>query len=120
MSCLFESLAIFFKHNNHQKIRHDICNYLEQNRPIIDGLDTQTILSFENPNYIRNMRLLSTWGGGIEIQVACNLWRLRIIVVNQQVRNSNRIEFLPVTTSYEHTIEIGWNGGHYVPLRKYH
>jgi len=119
MSCLFESLAIFFKHGNHQKIRNDICNYLEQNKPIIDGLETKFILSLENPNYIRAMRMLSTWGGGIEIQVACNIWRLRIIVHNLQQQRNNKIEFLPILGEYYHTIEIAWTGNNYTPLKKY-
>lgn len=117
MSCLFESLAVFFKHNDHKKVRQQICNYLESNGALIDGIETSTILQIESPNYVNNMRLTSTWGGGIEIQSACNIWKVRIIVHN--LRQNNTIEFIPVSGSFSSTIEISWTGNHYTPLRKY-
>jgi len=118
MSCLFNSLSHFL-HISSFDIRQQICDYLEQNKPIIDGLDTNYILSFEDSSassYIQNMRRTSTWGGGIEIQAACNLWNLRIIVHNYRNRGNKNIEFIPVTNSYDRTIEIYWTGGHYEPL----
>ena len=84
MSCLFNSLSYFIKENSFN-IRQQICDYLQQNKPIIDGLETNEILKFENNDinvYISNMRSMSTWGGAIEIQAACNIWNLRINVSN--------------------------------------
>ena len=75
MSCLFNSLNYFVKEGS-LEIRQKICDYLQENKPIIDGLETSTVLMFENPNindYITKMRLTSTWGGAIEIQCACNI-----------------------------------------------
>ena len=69
MSCLFNSMSYFFKEDS-QIIRNKICDYLQENKPIIDGLDTKFILSMENSNYINNMRNSSSWGGAIEIQAS--------------------------------------------------
>ncbi len=60
MSCLFNSLSFFIKDDSF-KIRQTICDYLHENKPIIDGLDTSEILQYENDNYIQNMRNTSTW-----------------------------------------------------------
>jgi hypothetical protein len=47
MSCLFNSLS-YFIHDNSYNIRQRICDYLEENKPIIDGLNTNFILNLEN------------------------------------------------------------------------
>lgn len=66
MSCLFDSLSYFI--NKPSKIiRNEICDYLEKNNKLIEGIDTVDILSLESSNYIKNMRKSSTWGvGGID------------------------------------------------------
>ena len=114
MSCLFNSLSYFINEDSF-KIRQTICDYLQENKPIIDGLDTTEVIAFENNNYIANMRSASTWGGAIEIQSACNIWNLRINVSNH--RDGGNIEFIPIHGNYEKTINIYWTGGHYEPIR---
>jgi hypothetical protein len=114
MSCLFNSLNVFINEGS-QEIRQKICDYLQENKPIIDGLDTAFILALENSNYIQHMRSPATWGGAIEIQVACNLWHLRINVKNYRDQGMKDIEFLPLSGKYERTINMYWTGGHYEP-----
>lgn len=119
MSCLFNSLNFFINEGSYE-IRQKICNYLQENKPIIEGVETRFILQLENGNsdrYIEHMRSMSTWGGAIEIQCACNIWKLRIVVRNYRDRNNANIEFLPCNNSYEKTIEIYWTGGHYEPIK---
>lgn len=120
MSCLFNSLSYFIP-NTSYNIRQEICDYLEKNNPIIDGLDTQFILNLDNTNYINNMRNVNSWGGAIEIQAACNIWKLRINVRNNRYINksvsNNIIEFIPINCNYDKTIELEWTGGHYEPIR---
>jgi len=118
MSCLFNSLSRFFKTKSAQEIRQDICSYLESNKPIMDGLETKWILDLDEPNYIKKMRRSTTWGGAIEIQAACCLWKLRVRIKD---RTTGRwIEFIPLTGIAKHTIEIEWIGqNHYEPIRKY-
>jgi hypothetical protein len=116
MSCLFNSLSYFINESSYV-IRQTICNYLQDNKPIMDGLDTKEILDMENANYVENMRATSTWGGAIEIQVACNIWSLRILVRNYRDSNKKTIEFLPLSGNYDKTIEIYWTGGHYEPIK---
>jgi hypothetical protein len=100
----------------HQGI-DNLRSYLEENKPIIDGLETSFILDLENPNYIRDMRNTSTWGGAIEIQAASSIWNLRIIVKNYRNRGEKDIEFIPLSQNYQRTIEVYWTGGHYEPIR---
>jgi len=114
MSCLFDSLSYFLKYDSNQ-IRQKICDYLEKNEPIIDGLDTKFVLSLDDSNYIANMRKRSEWGGGIEIQTACNLWNLRIIIHNIREKDSY-IEFIPLKNLYTYTIQLSWNGFHFEPV----
>jgi hypothetical protein len=119
MSCLFNSLSYFIEEDS-TIIRNKICDYLQENKPIIDGIETNEILIFENNNvnqYIQNMRLLHTWGGAIEIQCACNIWKLKINVLNHRDSNNRIIEFIPLNGIYEKTINIYWTGGHYEPIR---
>ena len=128
MSCLFNSLSHFIPQTDPQTIRQRICDYLQANSPIIDGMDTHEVLQLDSPNssepdqYIGAMRIPSTWGGAIEIQAACNIWSVRIIVHDirggGQGQGHTLIEFLPVATvAIDKTFELEWSGGHYEPKR---
>uniref|UniRef100_A0A6C0F666 OTU domain-containing protein n=1 Tax=viral metagenome TaxID=1070528 RepID=A0A6C0F666_9ZZZZ len=120
MSCLFNSLSYFIKEDSY-KIRQTICDYLKENKPIIDGLQTIDVIKFErnNPdNYIENMRVISTWGGAIEIQCACNIWNLQINVLNYRDTGKKVIEFLPLNGNANKTINIYWTGGHFEPIKE--
>jgi hypothetical protein len=116
MSCLFNSMSHFLPHSSNE-IRQQICNYLEENKPIMESLETKQILAMENPNYIASMRQSSTWGGAIEIQAACNIWNLKIVVKNIRNKPVSNIEFIPLHKNPVKTIHISWNGGHYEPIR---
>ena len=117
MSCLFNSLSHFIQENSFM-IRQKICDYLESNHAIMDGLETKFILELDSKNYINQMRSTSTWGGAIEIQAACNIYSARIIVHNyrESWKSDKKIEFLPLHKNYEKTFEIYWTGGHYEPI----
>ena len=118
MSCLFNSLNHFIREGSYE-IRQKICNYLQENRQIIDGLSTNYILELDNcsaEQYISNMRLMSSWGGAIEIQCACNIWGLQINVKNYRDNNNRIIEFIPLNKSHNKIINIYWTGGHYEPI----
>jgi hypothetical protein len=119
MSCLFNSLNHFINEGSYE-IRQKICDYLQENQPIIDGLDTHFILELESnykEQYISNMRNTSTWGGAIEIQCACNLWNLCIKIKNYRDNNGKIIEFIPCNNNYDKTIYLYWTGGHYEPIK---
>jgi len=118
MSCLFNSISHFVDGNG-QAVRQKICDYLQKNNKIIDGLDTKFILDMESKDYVKKMRLSNTWGGAIEIQGACNIWNLKIVVKNikHNKKNNVDIEFLPVGSVFNKTIHLTWSGGHYEPVR---
>jgi hypothetical protein len=130
MSCLFNSMSHFIKEDGGpHAIRQRICDYLQNNLPILDGMETRDILQLEAlsyEHYISNMRKSSTWGGAIEIQCACNIWNARIIVhdIRSHYSNNknNKIEFLPLKSeNAQHPyleLNLEWSGGHYEPLIK--
>ena len=118
MSCLFDSLSYFFKINS-DMTRQKICDYLENNEKIMDGMETSFILSLDSSSpqeYIRNMRLSHVWGGAIEIKAACNLWNIKIIVHNKRNQPNTVIEFLPINSECNIRINLEWTGNHYQPL----
>jgi hypothetical protein len=119
MSCLFDSLRYFINENS-ISIRNKICDYLEQNKPIIEGVETNKIIEYENnsvQSYINNMRSTTTMGGAIEIQAACNIWNMSINVHNYRDPSNKIIQFIPIHKTYYKTIDIYWTGGHYEPIK---
>ena len=114
MSCLFNSLSRFIPESSCD-IRQKICDYLEANNKIMDGIETKDILTMDSNNYIQTMRNTSTWGGAIEIQAACNIWNMSINVHNIRGSEGGQINFVPITSETLKTINITWNGGHYEP-----
>jgi hypothetical protein len=116
MSCLFNSFSYFFDEKS-TDIRNKICDYLQNNGVVIEGLPTTDVLLMETPNYIQNMRRTSTWGGAIEIQAACNIWNISVIVINIRDTPNISIEFLPISKQINKIIHIEWSGGHYEPKR---
>jgi hypothetical protein len=125
MSCLFNSLSYFIPQTDPQAIRARICDYLQANSPIIDGIATHDVLQLDSgtspDQYIGAMRSPSTWGGAIEIQAACNIWNARIVVHDIRSCQKQSIEFLPVANdtnnSPDKMFELEWSGGHYEPVR---
>ena len=49
MSCLFNSLQYFIPNESSVDIRNKICDYLQNNNKIIDGLETSYVLQLDNP-----------------------------------------------------------------------
>jgi hypothetical protein len=122
MSCLFNSLSHFIPQTDPQAIRQRICDYLQANSPIIDGMNTHDVLQLDSSSdqYIDAMRSPSTWGGAIEIQAACNIWNARIMVHDIRTGHGQTIEFLPVSTILpDKTFELEWSGGHYEPIKSH-
>jgi hypothetical protein len=125
MSCLFNSLSHFIPQTDPQAIRARICDYLQANSPIIDGMATHDVLQLDSGSppdqYIGAMRSPRTWGGAIEIQAACAIWNARIVVRDIRSGQKQTIEFLPVandaTNAPDKTFTLEWSGGHYEPVR---
>jgi hypothetical protein len=121
MSCLFNSFSRLLGEDP-QVIRNRICDYLEADEPIMEGIPTKMILDSDRPNYIAQMRNPSVWGGAIEIQAACNIWKAKVIVENRRdhravtAGSQQLIEFVPVSAQVTKIMRIYWTGGHYEPI----
>ncbi len=86
----------------------------------MDGIETSRVLELEQNSasgYINRMRSTSSWGGAIEIQAACNIWRMCVNVRNDRDRGGKTIQFIPVNNHCERTIDIYWTGGHFEPIQ---
>lgn len=119
MSCLFDSLSHFIPSRTASQIRTDVCDYLSANAPILDGIDTSAILEIEAgtaDDYVSKMRQSHEWGGGIEIQAACNLWAINVVVQVRRRGERSDISFAPVDGAARRTITIAWSGSHYTPV----
>lgn len=119
MSCLFDSLA-FYLPDSALEVRSRICDYLCGDGPIIDGVKTSEILSVEAGShglgrYVEKMRGAGTWGGGVEIQAACVIWKLKVVVDDTRGRGIIPIVFDPVFGNSTREIHLSWDGSHYTP-----
>jgi len=94
-------------------VRQQICDYLEADKPILDGMETHDVLAFEGPRYIQHMRQSSTWGGAIEIQAAVRIWKVCVTIQNRR-DGTAPIEF--VTADPTSALVLYWTGGHYEPV----
>lgn len=120
MSCLFRSLSAFVEGLHEDGLRQIICNYLEQNPPLMDDLSLRDILhidGMDTSEYVRNMRCPSTWGGALEIKSFCEIYQVGVVVhIHQTGRD---VVFKP--SSMENAtslraVRIVWTGNHYEPI----
>ena len=109
MSCLFDSLSYFHHNINSHQMRNIIVNYLSNN-PKLGGLLTSDLVKLEKNitlnHYLRLMSNSNQWGGAIEIQVACNIWKCKIIVYNYRDIKHSRIDFYPISCKHNKGIVI--------------
>ena len=114
MSCLFDSLATFVSDSS-PEIRQRVCDYLGDNKPLMDGIDTNTLF---DAAYTAKMRNSVTWGGAAEIQVVCIIYNISVIItiIRSGDRSNRPIVFLPMQRKLNMArAYMYWDGGHYTP-----
>lgn len=118
MSCLFIALGYFMLDRDPDRLRQDICDYLENNPKLYeDGLDLETITQFEGltkDQYLQNMRNRNTWGGAIEIKAFCDLYEIDVEV--SIINNGKVVHFKSTKPHRNGLIRIYWTGNHFEPL----
>ena len=127
MSCLFDSLSYYIDASSYE-IRQYICDYLEEGGEVMEGLDTDLVLTLdaddgsgEPAKYIRKMRMTSTWGGAIELKSTANIWSVIVRVHNIRDRHGEIIEFVPSSGKRPvGIIDISWSGSHFEPVKQKH
>jgi hypothetical protein len=123
MSCLFEALAAGIPGQNSAILREKICDYLESNLPLIEGLDTASVLLLESielhglqNSYIPKMRLHSTWGGGVEIAAFCRIFPASVTVETLGIPG-NQQTLCPMHFVFcshpQWNLTLNWRDNHY-------
>jgi ubiquitin thioesterase OTU1 len=111
-SCLFTSIAYLTDKSNFNEssslyYRNMIVEYL------INNEFDESLLDLPKNEYISDIGNPSKWGGGIEIKIFSEIFKIQIAVVDVQ---TNRIDLFGQDNNYENTIYILYNGIHYDPL----
>ena len=116
MSCLFDSLTKFVNNINPRNLRACICNFLESNPKLMDGLSAEEIILIDSnmklDKYIFLMRQYSTMGGAIEIRAFCFIFNKNVKVLSEP--NNKIIEFI-INEKFPFAY-LRWTGCHYDPL----
>ena len=108
MSCLFHSIG-FHCNLSADEVRRRVVNAMqEKEQSFCEIVATAEGMPFAE--YTKRMRLSSSWGGGIELEVAAELWGLTIEVVGP---GSTRIN----VGSGSRRVGLHYTGSHYSPLR---
>lgn len=85
-NCLFRSISHQLQNDygeNHDEVRHEICNYLEENKEdfsiflLLDD-EEEDVMDFDE--YVAEMRDDATWGGDVEIVCAARLYKRQITI----------------------------------------
>jgi hypothetical protein len=102
------------------RLRNDICDYLDSNPKLIDDLSLEQIIGieFNQPqgdlkSYIEIMRNENTWGGAIEIKAFCEMYSVNVEVLI--LSDKKKVLFQPQKSS-NILIKISWNGSHFEPV----
>ena len=123
MSCLFNSIGNLL---GKKDTRKEICNYMAKNfKKKIDGTKIEDWIMHaalveikRKPSvkkYIDRMKKNSSWGGGLEIMIACVLYNVEIEV--KRKRRGGKIEICNFkwTSNPKAKLFLDYNGAHYEP-----
>lgn len=114
MSCLFASLIRFTGETNPEKLRNEICDFLQKNTNLTEDLKSEQVIEYESDktldDYVKIMRRPTTMGGATEIRAFCLLYNRNVTV--KSLPNRKNIEFI-CNSNDDSTIHLIWNGGHY-------
>lgn len=111
-SCLFSSIAYLLNRSNFNEnssliYRLEIVDYLKNNN--ID----ENLLGYPKDEYIEKINDLTTWGGGIELKIFSDIFKIQIASIDVQ---SGRVDIFGENKNYEKRIYVVYNGVHYDPL----
>jgi len=111
-SCLFSSIAYLIDRKNFNDTspilyRNMIVEYL------INNEFDESLLDIPKPDYIEEIMKPNKWGGGIEIKIFTEIFKVEIAVVDIL---TNRIDLFGQDKNYENRIFIIYTGIHYDPL----
>ncbi len=98
-------------------LREQICNYLQENPPLMDDLRLEDILKAEGGsigNYISAMRNEAVWGGAIEIKSFCEMFQVGVEVF---ITSTQKYIFFYPSRPRDPPLftRIEWMGNHFEP-----
>jgi hypothetical protein len=113
MSCLFHSIGACLGFTQ-EAVRHDILEYMVDNADkkhddvkLKDWIESAEDVSFEA--YLADMRKEDTWGGAVELDIACLLYNANVIVHFNKKR-------IVIGTPRSKELHIKYTGNHFEPL----
>lgn len=113
MSCLFHSIGVCLGLTQ-ETVRSDIVNYMalhaerkHDSVKLKEWIEAAEDVGFEK--YIEEMRKSSTWGGGIEMYIACLLYNANIVI---HCRDGN----FPIGDKKKKELHLKYTGNHFEPL----
>jgi ubiquitin thioesterase OTU1 len=111
-SCLFSSIAYLIDRKNFNETspilyRNMIVEYLIHN-----DFD-ESLLDIQKVDYIEEIMKPNKWGGGIEIKIFTEIFKIEIAVIDIL---TNRVDLFGEDKNYENRIFIIYTGIHYDPL----
>jgi ubiquitin thioesterase OTU1 len=114
-SCLFSSIAYLINplemdETSKFKYRLIIANYLQKNNNL-NNIFNNSI--FEKNKYIDEIQDPTKWGGGIELKIFSDIFKIKIGSIDIK---TNRIDIYGETENYNQIIYVIYNGVHYDPL----
>jgi len=128
MSCLFDSFSSYLKNvydvqaSSHD-IRQNICNYMSLDPSF--GKDEPRLSEYMQwigrglDEYVKEMRLSSTWGGATEIMIFSELYCARVICFDIRPGGKRMVYEPSRRMPPLFNVAITWNGGHFEPLLTY-
>lgn len=120
MSCLFIAIGSLLQIDP-TELRQNVCNYLSSN-PVIfdDGTRVSQAIEWESnqsaQEYIKQMRLTSTWGGSPEIKSVCNMYGCNIHVHDIRSSPAKTITFYPSNKRSKYALHLAWSGNHFTTI----
>jgi len=117
-NCLFHSLGLAFKIAQGD-LRLAIALYLEKNkRTKINGLSIEEWLKLEKEmnfdKYCRLIRMDGVWGGNMEINICCKMYKTNIFVLSKDnVKKRYKLISSYVYDNNARNIFLSYDGVHY-------
>jgi len=111
-SCLYSSIGYLIDIKNFNVMTKYQYRELLANFLLKTEIDS-AMLGMSKESYSNNILDISSWGGGIDVRLFCDMFQMQIAVINVQ---TNSVSVFGEDKKYPQRIYLLYNGIHYDPL----